>query len=98
MGGWVYRRVTLLIMVAVSVTLSMATVASTAPPEMRTVCQDGVTKEVPIHAKAKGATEGPCPVEGPDLVAACAALEGDERATSEMITDTRCAVTYEDWP
>src|SRR5829696_3431031 len=60
MGGWVYRNLTLLVMASLAITLSMATVASTAPPEKRTVCQDGVTKEVPIHAKAKGATEGPC--------------------------------------
>jgi len=58
-----YRKVTVLLMVALAVTLSMATVASTAPKapkETRTVCQDGVTKEIPAHAKAKGATEGPC--------------------------------------
>jgi hypothetical protein len=82
MGGWVYRKVTLLVMVALAVTLSTATVASTAPPEKRVVCQDGVTKEVPIQAKAKGATEGPCE-ETPDPDAAlaeelCRTLYGGE--------------------
>ena len=69
MGGWVYRNLTLLVMASLAITLSMATVASTAPPEKRTVCQDGVTHEIPAHAKAKGATEGPCPEEGPDPLA-----------------------------
>ena len=61
-----YRKVTLLAMVALAVTLAAATVSIAAPKETRTVCQDGVTKEIPVQAKAKGATEGPCETTPPD--------------------------------
>ena len=67
-----------------------------APKEKRTLCTaDGETIEIPNHAKGpKGATEGPCEETptGPDPAAAqaCADMGG------QMITDTRCAVTYQD--
>jgi hypothetical protein len=90
-----YRKVTLLVMVALAVTLASATWATAAPKEKRTVCQDGVTKEVPAHSKGhKNATEGPCeeePPPGPDPVQACTDMGG------VMKTDTRCAVTSEEW-
>ena len=60
-----YRKVTLLLIVALAVTLAAATVSIAAPKEKRVVCQNGVTKEIPAHAKAKGATQGPCPETPP---------------------------------
>ena len=39
-----YPKVTLMVMVALAVSLAAATVAAGAPPEKRTVCQDGVPK------------------------------------------------------
>lgn len=67
-----YRKGTLILTMALAFTLMAATVATGAPKEKRVVCQDGVTKEIPAHAKAKGATEGPCesPVN-PIAEAAC---------------------------
>src|SRR5918995_554824 len=97
MGGpqRMYRKGTLLIMLALAVTLAAATVSVAAPKETRTVCQDGVTKEIPAHAKAKGAIEGPCE-ETPDSDAAlaeelCRTLYGGEIIDSNYT----CQFTWE---
>jgi|SRR5215204_4579467 len=90
-----YRKGILLLVAALVATLTAATVATGAPPEKRTLCTaDGETIEIPNHAKGpKGATEGPCEETptGPDpaAVQACTDMGG------QMITDTRCAVTFD---
>jgi hypothetical protein len=62
MGGWRQRKATLIIMMALALTLTVGTVAIGAPKEKRTICTpEGKTMEVPAHSKGhKGATEGPC--------------------------------------
>ena len=90
------RKATLILMMALALTLMAGTVAIGAPKEKRTICTpEGKTMEVPANSKGhKGATEGPCqepPPPGPDpaILEACTAMGG------ELIEDTRCAVTYE---
>ncbi len=84
-----YRKATLILTMALAFTLMAATVATGAPKEKRVVCQDGVTKEIPAHAKAKGATEGPCeetpPPDAGDL-AGLTAVPQDEEPNNLAIT------------
>jgi hypothetical protein len=60
-------KASLILLMALALTLTVGTVAIGAPKEKRTVCQDGITKEIPVQAKAKGATEGPCEETPPEV-------------------------------